>query len=66
MIEYIKIYYHVIVYMVQVTIYIMDPELIRWIDSMVKKGIFRNRSHAIEEAIKLLRKEYEQKDEIVF
>ena len=34
-----------------------DKETLKIIDELVKSGKFRNRSHAVEEAIKMLRKE---------
>ncbi len=33
-----------------------DKETLRILDEFVKSGKFRNRSHAVEEAIKLLKK----------
>ncbi|MCX6748410.1 MAG: ribbon-helix-helix domain-containing protein [Candidatus Pacearchaeota archaeon] len=35
----------------------VDEETIKMIDDMLKKGIYRNKSHIIEEAIKLLKKQ---------
>jgi len=37
-----------------ITVYIKDKRLLNWMDLMIKKGKYRNRSHLIEEAIKKL------------
>lgn len=39
-----------------------DKKTLKLIDELVKSGKYRNRSHAVEEAIKLLNKE-EDRDE---
>jgi len=35
----------------------LDQKLVEWIDKLVEKGLFRNRSHIIEEALKFMKKE---------
>ena len=35
----------------------IEKETIKMIDAILKKGKYRNKSHVIEEAIKLLRRE---------
>ena len=35
----------------------IDPETSRLLENIIKKGNYRNKSHAIEDAIKLLAKE---------
>lgn len=35
----------------------VDQKLVEWIDELVEKGLFRNRSHIIEEALKFMKKE---------
>ena len=37
-----------------ITVYIKDKRLISWMNLVIKKGKYRNRSHLIEEAIKKL------------
>ena len=39
----------------------IDEKTERILDSILKEGIFRNKSHVIEEAIKSFRKENENK-----
>ena len=34
----------------------IDEGLVQWIDSLVIRGLFRNRSHIIEEALKYVKK----------
>lgn len=49
---------------VKLTVSIL-PELVRWIDSEVKKGHFADRSHAVQYSL-LKVKELMEKDEIKF
>jgi len=35
----------------------IDKEFLRWIDEMIKKGVFANRSHAIHRALLRLKEE---------
>jgi Arc/MetJ-type ribon-helix-helix transcriptional regulator len=35
----------------------IDQKLVEWIDKLIEKGLFRNRSHIIEEALKFMKKE---------
>lgn len=35
----------------------MDQKLVEWINQLIEKGLFRNRSHVIEEALKFMKKE---------
>jgi len=42
-----------------ISVYIQDGEIIKWVDEMVKKKEFRSRSHAVEKALKELKKKYE-------
>ena len=35
----------------------MDQKLVEWMDRLIEKGLFRNRSHVIEEALKFMKKE---------
>jgi len=35
----------------------IDKEFLAWIDEMIKKGVFANRSHAIHRALLKLKKE---------
>jgi len=35
----------------------MDQKLVEWMDQLIEKGLFRNRSHVIEEALKFMKKE---------
>lgn len=35
----------------------VDQKLVEWIDELLEKGLFRNRSHIIEEALKFMKKE---------
>jgi len=34
----------------------IDEKLVQWIDELVSRGLFRNRSHLIEEALKYVQK----------
>ena len=34
----------------------IDEKLVQWIDELVVRGLFRNRSHIIEEALKYVQK----------
>jgi len=34
----------------------VDPILLAWLDKKVDEGVFRNRSHAFDAALKLLKK----------
>ena len=34
----------------------IDEKLVQWIDELVIRGLFRNRSHIIEEALKYVQK----------
>ena len=35
----------------------IDPDMLQWIDQMVKTGVFANRSHAIHRALLKLKEE---------
>jgi Arc/MetJ-type ribon-helix-helix transcriptional regulator len=35
----------------------IDKDFLRWIDEMIKKGVFANRSHAIHRALLKLKEE---------
>ncbi|MEM2971381.1 MAG: ribbon-helix-helix domain-containing protein [Candidatus Bathyarchaeia archaeon] len=35
----------------------INEEFVKWIDSLIEKGLFRNRSHAIEEFLRFAKKE---------
>ena len=35
----------------------INEEFVKWIDSLIEKGLFRNRSHAIEEVLRFAKKE---------
>lgn len=35
----------------------IDKEFLRWIDEMIRKGVFANRSHAIHRALLKLKEE---------
>ena len=35
----------------------VNQEFVKWMDELVKKGLFRNRSHAIEEVLRFVKKE---------
>lgn len=35
---------------------LMDADLVNWVDQMVKKKVFHNRSHGLERAVYLVRK----------
>jgi len=35
----------------------IDKEFLKWIDEMIKKGVFANRSHAIHRALLKLKEE---------
>ena len=39
----------------------MDKPLVDWLDSKVKKGRFRSRSHGIEESVTIMRQHLEGK-----
>jgi len=34
----------------------IDEKLVQWIDELVVRGLFRNRSHIVEEALKYVQK----------
>ena len=34
----------------------IDKKLVQWIDELVIRGLFRNRSHIVEEALKYIQK----------
>jgi Arc/MetJ-type ribon-helix-helix transcriptional regulator len=34
----------------------VDHKLVKWIDDLIEKGLFRNRSHVVEEALKFMKK----------
>jgi len=34
----------------------IDEKLVQWIDELVSRGLFRNRSHLIEEVLKYVQK----------
>ena len=34
----------------------IDEKLVQWIDELVSRGLFRNRSHIVEEALKYVQK----------
>jgi len=35
----------------------IDENLVRWMDDLIERGLFRNRSHLVEEALKHVKKE---------
>lgn len=35
----------------------VDQKLVQWMDDLVKRGIFRNRSHVVEMALKHIKQE---------
>ena len=34
----------------------VKKELVQWIDNLIQRGLFRNRSHVVEEALKHIKK----------
>jgi len=45
---------HVVRVKVSVTI---DEKIVQWMDDLIKRGLFRNRSHIVEEALKHIKRE---------
>jgi Arc/MetJ-type ribon-helix-helix transcriptional regulator len=35
----------------------INEEFVKWMDELIKRGLFRNRSHAIEEVLRFVKKE---------
>jgi len=35
----------------------IDEKIVEWMDDLIRRGLFRNRSHVVEEALKHMKKE---------